>query len=75
MTGAQLAPVVPEIFVALASMALLMLGVFRGDGATRSIAWLTVVALALALVLVLAAPDQARRPWPACSSPTRSRCS
>ena len=58
MTGAQLAPVVPEIFVALASMALLMLGVFRGDGATRSIAWLTVVALALALVLVLAAPDQ-----------------
>ena len=58
MTGAQLAPVVPEIFVALASMALLMLGVFRGDGATRSIAWLTVVALALALVLVLAAPDE-----------------
>ena len=58
MTGAQLAPVVPEIFVALASMALLMLGVFRGDGATRSIAWLTVVALGLALVLVLAAPDQ-----------------
>ena len=34
MTGAQLAPVVPEIFVALAAMALLMLGVFRGDGAT-----------------------------------------
>ena len=58
MTGAQLAPVVPEIFVALASMGLLMLGVFRGDGATRSIAWLTVVALGLALVLVLAAPDQ-----------------
>ena len=58
MTGAQLAPVVPEIFVALAAMALLMLGVFRGDGATRSIAWLTVVVLALALMLVLAAPDQ-----------------
>ena len=37
-------------------MALLMVGVLRGDGAQRSIAWLTVLVMALALLLVLAAP-------------------
>ena len=57
MTGEQLAPVVPEIFVALLAMALLMLGVFRSDSATRSIAWLTVVGLAIAFVLILNAPS------------------
>ena len=57
MTGEQLAPVIPEIFVALLAMALLMLGVFRSDSATRSIAWLTVVGLAVAFVLVLNAPS------------------
>ena len=56
MTTSDLAPVVPEIFMALAAMALLMLGVFRGDGSTRSVAWLTVVALAITFVLVLDAP-------------------
>ena len=60
MTGEQLAPVVPEIFVALAAMALLMIGVFRGDSGTRSIAWLTVAGLAAAFVLVLAAPSDGK---------------
>ncbi len=57
MTGEQLAPVIPEIFVALLAMALLMLGVFRSDSATRSIAWLAVVGLGVAFVLVLNAPS------------------
>jgi len=43
----------PEIFLAIAAMVLLMLGVFRGDGSTRFVAWLSVAALAVALVLVL----------------------
>jgi NADH-quinone oxidoreductase subunit N len=48
------APVVPEIFVACAAMALLMLGVFRRGDATRLVTWLAVAAVAVALGLVLA---------------------
>ncbi len=57
MSNAQLAPVIPEIFIALAAMALLMFGVFRGEDSTRSVAWLTVLALAVTFVLVLNAPS------------------
>ena len=46
----------PEMVLAAAAMALLMFGVFRGDGATRLVAWGAVAALAVALVLVLQAP-------------------
>jgi len=51
-----LMPALPEGWLALAAMALLMLGVFRGNSATRLVAWLSVAALAVALVMVLAAP-------------------
>jgi len=43
----------PEIFLAIAAMALLMLGVFRGDGSTRLVAWLSVAAIAIALAMVV----------------------
>ena len=43
----------PEIFLACAAMALLMLGVFRGNSSTRLVAWLCSAAMIIALVLVL----------------------
>src|SRR5690242_15398232 len=46
-------PVLPEAFLAVAAMALLILGVFQGDHAAREIAWLAVAALAIDLLLVL----------------------
>ncbi|MGQ9365197.1 NADH-quinone oxidoreductase subunit NuoN [Azospirillum sp. ST 5-10] len=46
-------PALPEIFLAVAGMALLMLGVFRGDGATRPVAYLAVVAMLFAAILSL----------------------
>ncbi|HZD25309.1 MAG TPA: proton-conducting transporter membrane subunit, partial [Alphaproteobacteria bacterium] len=48
----------PEITLALASMALLMVGVFRGDRATRLVAWLAVLAMLVALVFVLQGPAE-----------------
>ena len=51
-----LMPALPEGWLAVAAMALLMLGVFRGNAATRLVAWLSVIALGVALVMVLAAP-------------------
>ncbi|SMH52211.1 NADH-quinone oxidoreductase subunit NuoN [Azospirillum agricola] len=46
-------PALPEIFLAAAAMALLMLGVFRGDGFTRPVSYLTVVVMLLAAVLTM----------------------
>ncbi|MBI3451394.1 MAG: NADH-quinone oxidoreductase subunit NuoN [Rhodospirillales bacterium] len=52
--------VLPETFLAVAAMALLMLGVFRGEGSARLVSWLAIAALAVtALFLPLAAPGQA----------------
>jgi NADH-quinone oxidoreductase subunit N len=51
-----LAPAYPELWLALSAMALLMFGVFRGDGSTRSVAWLAVLALAVGIVLVAVQP-------------------
>ena len=48
----------PEIFLALAAMALLMLGVFRGNQSTRLLCWLAVAAFAIALFLVFEAPAE-----------------
>ncbi len=47
----------PEIFLAVAGMALLMFGVFRRGQGVRAVAWLTVLALVVAFVLVWVAPD------------------
>jgi NADH-quinone oxidoreductase subunit N len=51
---AQIAPAAPEIFLALASMVLLMLGAFRGDGYTRALSWFAVLVLVLTAALVIA---------------------
>ncbi len=40
-----LMPAAPEIFLAVASMALLMLGVFSGPKSARMVSWLSVIAL------------------------------
>ncbi len=53
----EIAPAGAEIFLACAAMALLMLGVFRGNQSTRLISWLSVAALAIAYVFLLSAPD------------------
>ncbi|CAO3429890.1 NADH-quinone oxidoreductase subunit NuoN [Azospirillum doebereinerae] len=46
-------PALPEIFLAVAGMALLLIGVFRGDGFTRPISYLTVVVMLFAAVLTM----------------------
>ena len=48
----------PELFVALCAMALLLVGVFQRNESPRSIAWLGVVILAVAAILVLAGPGE-----------------
>lgn len=52
MSWAQLQPALPEIYMALAAMALLMLGVFRGEGSARAVSWTAVVVLIVAAILV-----------------------
>jgi NADH-quinone oxidoreductase subunit N len=44
----------PEMFLAVVAMALLLYGAFRGDSQTRSVSWLTVLALIAAVVMELA---------------------
>jgi NADH-quinone oxidoreductase subunit N len=53
LTFASLAPARPEIFLAIAAMALLMVGAFAGNHATRLVSWLAVAALAVTFALVL----------------------
>ena len=43
----------PEIFLAVAAMILLMFGVFKGKGATRPVSWLAVISLIFTALLVL----------------------
>jgi len=47
----DLSPALPEMALAAAAMALLLLGVFRGEGSTRLVSWLAVAALLGTLVL------------------------
>jgi NADH-quinone oxidoreductase subunit N len=53
----NLMPALPELVIAGSAMALLMLGVFRGDGATRTVSWLAVVALLGAGVVLSLSTD------------------
>ncbi len=53
-------PALPEIFVVLASIALLLLGVFRGEGGLRSTTSLSVLVLLGAIVLVVALGGDSR---------------
>ena len=59
MTIATLAPVLAEIWLALAGLTLLMIGVFRGDSATRLVTGLTVFAFAVALLLIVSPAPEA----------------
>ena len=46
-------PAIPEIFMAISAMALLMLGVFRGKDSTTLVTWLAVIVMAVAGFLAL----------------------
>jgi len=52
MSELNITAALPEVFLAVAGMILLMLGVFRGKGGTRLVLSLTVATLALAFVMV-----------------------
>src|SRR3546814_13971137 len=54
MIDLNLAAALPETFLAVAAMILLLLGVFKGRGATALVLWLSVACLALAFVIVAA---------------------
>jgi NADH-quinone oxidoreductase subunit N len=56
MTLSSLMPVVPELVVLIGAMALLMLGAFKGDGATPLVEAGALVVLAIALVLIVIQP-------------------
>ncbi len=58
MTLPSLMPVLPELVLALLTMALLMFGVFRGDGSTRAVSWLSIIALVVTIVLVGMGPTE-----------------
>jgi NADH-quinone oxidoreductase subunit N len=47
----DITPALPELFLVCASLALLMLGVFRGDRSAREVSWLAVAALIVTLVI------------------------
>src|SRR5689334_14161227 len=49
---ASLIPALPEIFMAVSGMALLMVGVFRGDRASRAISWAVVAVFIVTAILV-----------------------
>ena len=52
-----LLPVIPELILVLGAMALLMLGVFRGDRATGAISGFAVLLLVVAGVLIALQPE------------------
>ncbi|MFQ5784023.1 MAG: NADH-quinone oxidoreductase subunit NuoN [Alphaproteobacteria bacterium] len=56
-----LTPVLAEIWLALAGMALLMFGVFRGHAATRTIIGLTLIAFVVAFVVTLGPAAESAR--------------
>jgi NADH-quinone oxidoreductase subunit N len=47
----NLAPALPELVLVCSAMALLLIGVFRGEGGTRLVSWLAVLVLIVTLVL------------------------
>jgi NADH-quinone oxidoreductase subunit N len=49
----DLSPALPEMLLAGAAMALLIIGAFRGEGSTRLVSWLAVAALIVVLVVTL----------------------
>ncbi len=59
MVTFDLVAALPELLLACAGMALLMLGVFRGDKSTRLVLLLSVVCVILALAIVVLRPSRA----------------
>ena len=53
-------PALPELVLLVATLLLLMLGAFGGPETKRSMSWLTVLAMGVALVAVLATPGETR---------------
>ena len=53
MIGFNLIPLLPEIFLALSGMGLLIVGVSQGNDSTRVICWATSVAFAITALLLL----------------------
>ncbi|MCG8505010.1 MAG: NADH-quinone oxidoreductase subunit NuoN [Sphingomonadales bacterium] len=53
----NLVPALPEIFMALGAMALLMLGVFRRKGNFQVVSWLAVVLMTVALLIIAVEPQ------------------
>lgn len=56
MLVADLMAILPELFLAVAATALLMLGVFRGNNSTQLVSTLSVVTLAVTFALILLPP-------------------
>ena len=55
----DLSPALPEMLLAVAAMALLILGAWRGEGSTRLVSWLAVTALIIVLgVVLLGGPER-----------------
>ncbi len=57
MINASFSLALPEVILSAGAMALLMLGVFRGDRATRLVSWLAVLLLFAAGAAVLQGPE------------------
>ena len=49
----QMVAALPEVFLAVSTMALLMIGVFRGDSSTRMIGWFAVAVTVVAGIVVV----------------------
>ncbi|MEM7650980.1 MAG: NADH-quinone oxidoreductase subunit NuoN [Pseudomonadota bacterium] len=54
MSDFNLIPLLPEIFLALIGMGLLMVGVFQGNNAMRVVSWASVAGLAISALILLA---------------------
>ena len=53
----NLVPALPEMIMAVGAMALLMLGVFRGNKSTGQVSWLAAVLMLVVMVIVAGAEN------------------
>ena len=56
LTWGDLVTVLPELILAVLAMAMLLIGVFRGDKAARAVSWLSVGALIVAAIAITVLP-------------------
>ena len=56
MTDFILLPILPELFLTVAALTLLMIGVFEGNSSTRMIVWLSAGAALIALLMLIGLP-------------------